>query len=103
MRLSKSLAQSVTWCLETREAVHAATWSPASGGCLTTLHDRGNEDEDGIPDYDVVQRATSLEELRAGVVKPWRDRRVFGAPVCRECEKDVDSEEELREIARGGW
>lgn len=88
--LTKSEAESITWCLEKSDAVHAAMWSH---GCLTSLSER----PDGSYRH-VHQAKATLDELRDGVVKPWRDRAMFGAPVCEHCERDVEDEYEVREM-----
>jgi hypothetical protein len=76
------------------DAVHAATWTPAGGGILTTL----TEDDDQNIVCGPHQGRATFGELADGVVKPWRDRNLFGAPVCQLCADEVDRDSDLFEL-----
>lgn len=93
MNLSPTKAESIIWCHEFGDAVHAADWLHLDGGWLTTL-----TEVDGVDVCDFDSPAP-LSELRAGLVKPWRDRGMFGAPVCEHCENDVNELMALAEFA----
>lgn len=94
--LTIDVAEDVPWCLEMPDGVHRATWTDTDdGGWLTCYVD---SDEDDVPVH-VIQRRASLDELRDGLVKPWRERAMFGAPICTICQDDTDILDDLSEVA----
>lgn len=94
MSLSVSEAERIWWCLEMPDAVHAAEWTRDGGGWLTTLV----EADEVVVCYH--QQAVTISELRDGLVKPWRDRKMFGGPICEKCDDDVNETEALIEMTR---
>ena len=100
--LTADVAEDVPWCLEMSDAVHRAWWTPDDGGWLTAIVDEVRESIDGDT-YSFAcgpyQRPAPLAELRSGAVKPWRDRALFGAPVCSACQADADLDDDLSDMS----
>lgn len=94
-------ARIIPWCLEASDGVHRAHWTPDGGGWLTTLVD---DIDNPAPPFHLLQRAATISELRDGVVKPWRDRTMFGAPICPICDADAALDDETTEACiEAGW
>lgn len=100
--LTADVAEDVPWCLEMSDAVHRAWWTPDDGGWLTAIVDEVRESIDGDT-YSFAcgpyQRPAPLAELRSGAVKPWRDRALFGAPICSACQADADLDDDLSDMS----
>jgi len=99
--LTADVAEDVPWCLEMTDAVHRAWWTPYDGGWLTAFVDEVHVADEGTSSYECGphQRRASLAELRDGLVKPWRDRALFGAPVCSACQADADLDDDLSDMS----
>ena len=100
--LNEFTACDVPWCLEMSDAVHRSWWTPDDGGWLTAIVDEVRESIDGDT-YSFAcgpyQRPAPLAELRSGAVKPWRDRALFGAPICSACQADADLDDDLSDMS----
>lgn len=99
--LTISDASEVPWCLEMPDAVHRAFWTPSDGGWLTALVDTVDTSDEGTSSFRCGphQVRASLDDLRSGIVKPWRERSLFGAPVCRWCQEDADLDDDMANMA----